>query len=38
MFSFSCSDRFEEFSFDNKHFVAILWSFPAENSDVLSGL
>ena len=38
MISFSCSDRFEEFSFDNKHFVAILWSFPAENGNVSSGL
>ena len=37
MFFFSWSNRFEEFSFD-KHFVAILWSFLARNSDVLCGL
>ena len=38
MFPFSCNDRFDEFSFNNKHFVVILWSFPAENSDVSSDL
>ena len=38
MFFFSYSDPFEEFSFDNNHFIAILWSFPAKNSDVSSGL
>ena len=32
------SDPVEEFSFDNKHLVAILWSFPPENNDVSSGL
>ena len=38
MFFFSCIDHFEEFSFDNKNFIAILWLFPAGNGDLLSSL